>query len=142
MSDIDEIIKGYIQEYMSEMFYLEGKNKDYYFGISKLNDELTVFYNDIGDSTENLVKSIINAINGGLDKFAREYGLGTAGGYTKDLSISALNIPAYIVGKYLMKDGKKYTFQINFMKTDVLEDAIKNNPERWAQYERIKNNDC
>lgn len=139
MSEIDEIFKEYIQDYMTEMFYLEGENKDYYFGISKLNDGLTVFFNDIGNGTKNLENSVARAIEDGFNKFAREYNFGTAGGYSKDLSLSALNIPAYSVAKYFMKDGNKFTIQINFMKTGVLEAAIKNNPERWTLYEKIKN---
>lgn len=140
MSGIDDILKEYIQDYMTEMFYLEGENKEYYFGISKLNDELTVFYNDIGDGTKNLESSVRSAIWKGIDRFARDYKFGTAGGEDINLSASAFNIPVYSVIKHLTNnDGDMYSIQINYMKTGVLEDAIKNNPERWALYEKIKN---
>ena len=46
--NIDEIIKENIQNYMTKQFYMEGKDRDYYFGKSELNENLTVFYNNIG----------------------------------------------------------------------------------------------
>ena len=39
----DRFAMEYIRKELSERFYLEGKNKDYYFGKSPLNKGLTVF---------------------------------------------------------------------------------------------------
>ena len=41
----DRFAMEYIRKELSEQFYLEGKNKDYYFGKSPLNKGLTVFCN-------------------------------------------------------------------------------------------------
>ena len=138
MTAISDIIKDYIKEHMTEMFYIEGKNKDYYFGKSQLNDELTVFYNDIGEITENLKDAVATSVSKGFDDFIREYGFGRSGIETIDLSKSAFNVPVYSRIAIFTKDGDSYKCQINYMQSGVLEEAIKKNPERWKLYEKYK----
>lgn len=138
MASISDLVKDYIKEYMTEMFYLEGKDKDYYFGKSKLNDELTVFYNDIGEATSNLKFTVKRAIEKGLHKFQEDYGFNRLDSEIIDFSSSAFCIPVYSEIVYWYKDDDKYRCQINYMQAGVLEEAIKKNPERWELYEKYK----
>lgn len=56
----EEFAMNYIRYNLSEMFFLEGKNRDYYFGKSPLNKGLTVFYNNshVGESVCGVVRGI------------------------------------------------------------------------------------
>lgn len=142
MATVSDVIKEYIRNYMTEHLYIE--DKDYYFGISDLNDELTVFYNDMEDATANscLSRTVRGAVENGFYKFGRDYNMIKKFGDEFSLSSSALRIPVYSYKATWTKDDGKYSCQINWMPAGVLEEAIKSYPERWALYKkyRDKNN--
>ena len=139
--NIDEIIKENIQNYMTKQFYMEGKDRDYYFGKSELNENLTVFYNNIGSEKANQcleetlrdsIKQVSNADREGLRfRKCRVYSLNS----------SALMIPVYCFEFDWWNDRAKYDelieYKINCMPVGVLEEAIKNNPKRWAHYKLL-----
>ena len=140
MAEISDIIKQYIRNYMTEKFFLEGENKDYYFGKSLLNDDLTVFYNDMGDITSTLRSSISQAIEYGFDELTA-HNLMRWSSQKKDLSCSAFCIPVFSKSAtFKDSDGNVYYCNVNYMKTGVLEKAIEENPERWELYKRYQNN--
>ena len=141
MAEISDIVKEYIRNYMTEKFFLEGENKDYYFGKSLLNDDLTVFYNDMGDITSTLRSSIGQAIDRGFIEIKSEYNLSSFNYPEKDFTCSALCIPVFTKSvRFKDSDGNVYYCQINYMKTGVLEKAIEENPERWELYKRYQEN--
>lgn len=150
MTNIRNIIKENIQNCMAEQFYIEGKDKDYYFGKSELNDNLTVFYNNIG--SEKVVQCLKNAVSHSIQKgfemiTERKYGLRCKSMVSSDLSFSAFMIPMGIIKCYWFDMGMDYNHedetivecQINYMPSGVLEEAIKNNPERWDVYKKYRN---
>lgn len=127
----EEFVKDCIRNYMSERFFLEGESKDYFFGKSIWNDYLTVFYNDLGERTSVLERVLNQATNNSLSQLAKEIGQGGAY-YGTDLAISAFNIPARI--HYYGTNSNDNSLAVNVIKTNVLEEAIKKEPERWELY--------
>lgn len=127
----EDFVKESIRNYMSERFFLEGNNKDYFFGKSLWNDHLTVFYNDLGDRTSLLERAVNQAVNNSLTQLGREVGHGYTYNGT-DLSVSAFNIPVkfYYYGETVGDNN----FAINVIKVNALEEAIKREPERWNLY--------
>lgn len=141
MAKISDIIRENIQNYMTERFYIEGKDKDYYFGKSELNDDLTVFYNNMEneEATHCLGKTVREAVYNGFIKFQNEYGLMCMKSDNFSLSSSAFMIPVYSYKSYWSNDDdENYDCQINWMPTGILELAIKNNPERWNLYKKYR----
>ena len=120
-----ELFKESIRIYLSRKFYLEGQQKDYYFGKSLIGDDFSVFCND-----PNILSIIGEAIDYAYDRvwkmfensFFTEYGPGGR----IDLYRSAFNIHVY------SKD------RLWYMPAGVLENAIKENPERWEMYLKYK----
>lgn len=142
MTTISDVMIEYIRDFMSEKFYMEGEDKDYYFGKSELNDELTLFYNDIGKATEFLSVSVEEAIKHGILRIEKEYSL-NVGKLPQhiDYSTSAFAIPVYSkIIRWKPMDESEYNYwQINYMQSGVLEKAIKDNPERWEFYKKRTN---
>jgi len=133
MSQVDEFFKEKITSYMEDIFYLQGENKDYYFGKSPLNDALTVFSN-VG-----ICDVLRQAINRAYDDFTAKYNLSKYSDCVVNLKDSAFKIDARTT---TFKYQKYYdapqilTYTINCMEKGVLEEAIRENPERWNLYLR------
>lgn len=89
----EDYVKESIRNYMSDLFYLEGKGEDYFFGKSIWNDDLTLFYNDLGDRTMRLQSSADTAAEYAVRDLLKEVGI-YANTKIVDLSRSVLNISA------------------------------------------------
>ncbi len=145
--NIEEVIKENIRKCMTEQFYIEGQDKDYYFGKSELNDNLTVFYNNI--ESEKAVQCLENAVCNSIQTAFRmvdekKYGLRHHSNTHFSLSSSAFMIPmGYFGSRWWDIDGRYGNeeiigYQINYMPSGALDEAIKNNPERWALYKKYR----
>ena len=132
-----ELFKGSIRIYLSRKFYLEGQQKDYYFGKSLIDDDFSVFCND-----PNILSIIGEAIDYAYGRvwkmfensFFTKYGPGGS----IDLYRSAFNIRVYSKDRLWYRGEEEYPFRIGYMPTGVLENAIKENPERWEMYLKYK----
>ena len=133
-----ELFKEQIRVYLSRKFYLEGQQKDYYFGKSLIDDDFSVFYN------VDMRFVIKDAIGYAYDQVWGQYedafftGFRTPGYLFVDLSNSAFKIPVFSCDRLWYRDEDEYHFRIGYMPTGVLEDAIKENPERWEMYLKYK----
>jgi len=131
-----ERIKKTIIAYMSDRFYIEGEEKDYYFGKSILNDGLTIFYNDTYGVEYNLSGVLFSRLADLLYKNFLNYGFIVVNRI--DLKETAFNIPvktAELLVRPRDDEGPTYfSIQLNLMPPKVLEDAIEKNHERWELY--------
>lgn len=144
--NIEEVIKENIRKCMTEQFYIEGQDKDYYFGKSELNDNLTVFYNNIGSekAVKCLEEVVRHSIAKGFQMLEERKRVSKYRNCTNfSLSCSAFMIPmGYLEGSWWNNDEDDDEMferrQINYMPSGALDEAIKNNPERWALYKKYR----
>ena len=133
-----ELFKEQIRIYLSKKFYLEGQQKDYYFGKSLIGDDFTVFYNvDMSSAVDNAIKHAYGHV---WKKYENMFFTGSAlAGYLfVNLSNSAFHIPVKSTDVLWYRNEDEYHFRIGYMPTGVLENAIKENPERWEMYLKYK----
>ena len=132
----EDKFKSFIRSYLSKKFYLEGKQKDYYFGESIIGGLFVIFYNK-----GNMRSVCRQAIEYAYGQVWDSYELNrksTTSCYPVDLGDSAFNIPVYSDDRCWTLDDNKYYFRIFYMPPDVLENAIIENPERWELYQKYK----
>lgn len=133
-----ELFKEQIRIYLSKKFYLEGQQKDYYFGKSLIDDDFSVFYNvDMSSAVENAIGYAYGHV---WRKYENMFFTGdTSAGYLfVNLSNSAFRIPVKSTDVLWYRGEEEYHFRIGYMPTGVLENAIKENPERWEMYLKYK----
>ena len=117
----EDFIKESIRNYMSDLFYIEGKDSDYFFGKSIWNDDLTLFYNDLDDRTSLLKSAIENAVDCASRDLLKEIDVYYSSKIV-DLSRSAFNV--YAKSRRYFDEEEKFLFGINVMKVGDLEKAI------------------
>ena len=139
----DRFAMEYIRKGLSEQFYLEGKNKDYYFGKSPLNKGLTVFYNK--ERVESRIWYIVDGLKQEALKncfFGKDFE-NIHGTSCWNLSEAGLNVSSgrRYTCNYRNRVDKdmKLSFIINVLEPNVLEKAIQREPERWALYQKVVN---
>lgn len=140
----DEFAMEYIREKLSEMFFLEGKNRDYYFGKSPLNKGLTVFYNNshVGESICGVVKGIAPEFwKTNLKHSNFEVNNTTSWSLQKTgFNLSGVRYTCYFYQRYDdMRQHQCLSYNINVLEPNVLEEAIEREPERWALYQKVVN---
>lgn len=135
----EDKFKFLIRSYLSRKFYLEGEQKDYYFGESIIGGLFTVFYNNNNINMKYVCKNAIDYAYEEVWKPYYEQGRASSEEcYPVDLGDSAFNIPVYSNDRHWIIDDNDYYFRIFYMPPDVLENAIRKNPERWELYQKYK----
>ena len=132
-----ELFKEQIRGYLSRKFYLEGQQKDYYFGKSLIDDDFSVFCNNT--NTLRIIKEAIDyAYTRVWKMYENSFFTSYGPGKRIDLSRSAFEIHVYSEDRLWYRNEDEYHFRIGYMLTGVLEDAIKENSERWEMYLKYK----
>lgn len=127
----DEQMQKLIRKEMGKLFYIEGKDKDYYF--DQLFDCLTVFYNDLGNEakTNKLKSNVDHTISSAFSDMVRNHRLYSSFNHELDLARSAINIPFVIQELSAQKDYDYYYYYINYGKSGVVEKSQEEEAERW-----------
>ena len=133
--------KNLMREYMSERFYVEGEDKDYYFGECPLNEYLTVFYNPEICKCNEIVSGLKSAHVRDIAQFETRRIRYADYQSVLDLSSSAFRIAGGTFRLDVSVDGdtgseRAHFRYVNVLPKGALEDRIKNEPERWALYEK------
>ena len=137
---MSERFKEFIREYMSERFYVEGEDKDYYFGECPLNEYLTVFYNPEICKCNEIVSGLKSVHFYDIAQFENRRMFDAHAVCVLDLSSSAFRIEGGTFRLDVSVDGdtgpeRAHFRYLNVLPKGALEDRIKNEPERWALYE-------
>lgn len=138
---MSERFKEFIREYMSERFYVEGEDKDYYFGECPLNEYLTVFYNPEICKCSAIISGLKSAHFRDIAQFETRRICYADYRSVLELSSSAFRIEGGTVQLNVSVDGgmgseRAHFRYVNVLPKGALEDRIKNEPERWALYEK------
>ena len=128
---LDEAVKKHLKEHLSDYLYFEGK--DYYFrSQNPLNNNLTIYTKSVPFRLikENVWRSL-------HDVFKDDYHLSDYGEI--NLQSSVFHIPVLLrsieICKGLIKQG---FYEYSIMEPNVLEEAIKKDPERWEMFKKSK----